>query len=52
MCIFYRLEGKIGYVPQQPWVFAGSLRDNILFGLNYQEEKYKNTIEACALTKV
>ena len=33
--------GTIGYVPQTPWVQNLSLKDNILFGLPYDEQKYR-----------
>ncbi|EDV26684.1 uncharacterized protein TRIADDRAFT_22580, partial [Trichoplax adhaerens] len=46
-----RIKGKIGYVPQQPWVFSGTVKDNILFGSEYKEDKYIKVLEACALTK-
>ena len=42
-------NGKIAYVPQSSWVFAGTLRDNVLFGEAFDEEKYRKVIEACAL---
>lgn len=41
--------GSVAYVPQTPWVQNLSLRDNILFGLEYDETKYKRVIHACAL---
>jgi ABC-type multidrug transport system fused ATPase/permease subunit len=41
--------GTIAYVPQTPWVQNLSLRDNILFGMPYDEAKYKKVIHACAL---
>jgi ABC-type transport system involved in cytochrome bd biosynthesis fused ATPase/permease subunit len=41
--------GTIAYVPQSPWVQNLSLRDNILFGMPYDEQKYKAVIHACAL---
>ncbi|XP_069826967.1 ATP-binding cassette sub-family C member 5-like isoform X2 [Dendropsophus ebraccatus] len=49
------LEGKvsvnssIAYAAQQAWIFNASLRENILFGEEYDEEKYNNTLEACCL---
>ena len=42
-------QGTIVYVPQVAWVFSGTIRENILFGLPYDEQKYTNTIHACAL---
>lgn len=41
--------GTIAYVPQSPWVQNLSLKDNILFGMPYDEAKYKAVIHACAL---
>ncbi|GFR52364.1 hypothetical protein Agub_g14922 [Astrephomene gubernaculifera] len=41
--------GSMAYVPQTPWVQNLTLKDNILFGLPYDEEKYKQVIHACAL---
>jgi len=41
--------GTIAYVPQTPWVQNLSLKDNILFGMPYDEAKYKAVIHACAL---
>ena len=43
--------GTLAYVPQSSWVFAGTLRDNVLFGEMFDEEKYREVIEACALTE-
>ena len=43
-------RGTLAYVPQTAWVFSGTIRDNILFGLSYDDSKYTRVIEACALT--
>ena len=42
-------SGTIAYVPQTAWVFPGTLRENILFGEAYDEKKYTEVVEACAL---
>ena len=42
-------HGTLVYVPQIAWVFSGTIRENILFGQPYDEDKYRFTIEACAL---
>ena len=41
--------GNIAYVPQMPWVQNLSLRENILFGLPFDEAKYKEVVHVCAL---
>ncbi|XP_026524765.1 multidrug resistance-associated protein 4 [Notechis scutatus] len=48
---FMDVQGKIAYVSQQPWVFSGTVRNNILFGKEYQKEKYEKVLRACALKK-
>ena len=30
-CGRVKIQGSLAYVPQQPWVMSGTLRDNILF---------------------
>ncbi|KAF9904659.1 Multidrug resistance-associated protein 1, partial [Lobosporangium transversale] len=51
----YKLQGKIqisghvAYVPQQAWIINKTLKDNILFGKRYDEERYKQVIFACGL---
>lgn len=46
------VKGKIAYASQQAWVYNGSLRQNILFGHDYDEDKFTEVIKACALDKV
>ncbi|WIA32616.1 hypothetical protein OEZ86_003419 [Tetradesmus obliquus] len=41
--------GRVSFVPQNPWCQNLTLRDNILFGLPFDEEKYERTIHDCAL---
>ncbi|XP_061665901.1 ATP-binding cassette sub-family C member 3 isoform X2 [Syngnathoides biaculeatus] len=44
------VRGSVAYVPQQAWIQNATLRDNILFGKLYNEQKYRCVLEACALT--
>jgi len=44
-----RFKGRIAYVEQEPTIFAGTIRESILFGNKYNEEFYKKVIKACNL---
>lgn len=41
--------GFVSYCTQSPWVVNDTLRGNILFGREYDEERYKQVVEVCAL---
>ncbi|XP_033248598.1 multidrug resistance-associated protein 1 isoform X4 [Drosophila miranda] len=41
--------GKMAYVPQQAWIQNATVRDNILFGQQYDRKRYNKVIDACAL---
>lgn len=45
------INGSISYACQEPWVFAGSVRQNILFGQHFERERYDSVIKSCALVK-
>ncbi|VDQ13313.1 unnamed protein product [Trichobilharzia regenti] len=40
---------RYAYVGQTPWLHAGTIRENILFGSNYDPTWLNTVIEACAL---
>ncbi|XP_024120754.1 canalicular multispecific organic anion transporter 2 isoform X2 [Oryzias melastigma] len=44
------VRGSVAYVPQQAWIQNATLRDNILFGKAFNEQKYRSVLDACALT--
>ncbi|VDO98042.1 unnamed protein product [Soboliphyme baturini] len=43
------VSGRIAYVPQEAWLFSGTIRQNILFGRSYNPSQYQKTIEAACL---
>ncbi|XP_018785664.1 PREDICTED: probable multidrug resistance-associated protein lethal(2)03659 [Bactrocera latifrons] len=45
------INGKLSYAAQEPWVFEGTVRDNIVFVDSYNERRYKKVIKACALER-
>ncbi|KAJ3361058.1 Canalicular multispecific organic anion transporter 2, partial [Allomyces arbusculus] len=45
------VRGTVAYASQKAWILNASLRDNILFGLPYDEKKYRRVIEASALKR-
>ena len=44
------LRGSVSYVAQRPFIQNSTLKDNILFGRPYDEEKYNRILRVCALT--
>lgn len=43
------VNGSMSYVPQQAWMQNTSLKNNILFGKDLNEQLYNKVISACAL---
>jgi ABC-type transport system involved in cytochrome bd biosynthesis fused ATPase/permease subunit len=46
------VSGKVFYISQQAWIFPASLKQNILFGMPYDKEKFDKVVEVCSLKKV
>ncbi|XP_013865719.1 cystic fibrosis transmembrane conductance regulator [Austrofundulus limnaeus] len=44
-----RHSGRISYSSQTSWIMPGTIRENILFGLTYDEYRYTSIIKACQL---
>ncbi|KAM6223921.1 ATP-binding cassette sub-family C member 5-like [Rhynchocyon petersi] len=43
------VNGTFAYVAQQAWILNATLRDNILFGKEYDEERYNTVLNNCCL---
>ena len=43
------LQGSVAYVAQQAWIQNSTLRDNIIFNNDYNEERYNKVLDTCAL---
>ncbi|KAG1942233.1 multidrug resistance-associated protein 4 [Pimephales promelas] len=46
-----KVKGELTYASQQPWVFPGTIRSNILFGKELQPQRYERVLKACALKR-
>ena len=46
------IEGKIAYVPQQAWMQNATLKNNILFGRNYQKDLYEKVKTLCLVALI
>ncbi|XP_055936124.1 ATP-binding cassette sub-family C member 4-like isoform X2 [Argiope bruennichi] len=46
-----KVRGKVAYASQEPWVFGGSVKQNVIFGSTFDENKYKTVLNVCALDK-
>ena len=44
-------HGKVSWLGQQPWVFSGTIRENILFGQPFDPQRYHAILQACDLQR-
>lgn len=45
------IKGSVSYAAQEPWLFSSSVKQNILFGLPMDKEKYRKVVKCCALER-
>ncbi|CAI5495015.1 unnamed protein product [Closterium sp. Naga37s-1] len=45
------IRGRVAYVSQVSWIFNATVRDNILFGLPYDKQRYERAVEVSALER-
>jgi len=43
------IRGSVAYVSQQAWIQSATLKDNILFGTEYDEGRYREVLHAACL---
>lgn len=49
--LVHRPDLKVAYVPQQPYIVAGSIKENILFGHSYDAAWFQQVISCCAMER-
>ena len=47
-----RVGGNLACTSQIPWLFADTIRNNILFGEDFDLHRYQKVVGACALARV
>ncbi|XP_017062180.1 probable multidrug resistance-associated protein lethal(2)03659 [Drosophila ficusphila] len=46
-----KVNGSYSYAAQEPWLFTGTVRQNILFGLEWDKHRYRTVVKKCALER-
>ncbi|CAI5459586.1 unnamed protein product [Closterium sp. Yama58-4] len=45
------IRGRVAYVSQVSWIFNATVRENILFGLPYDKQRYERAVRVSALER-
>jgi ATP-binding cassette subfamily C (CFTR/MRP) protein 4 len=46
------ISGSVFYLSQEPWIYSATIKENITFGREYIDSKFKTILEVCALDQV
>ena len=41
--------GRIGYAAQNAWIFNDTLKNNVLFGLDHDADRFARAVSVCAM---
>ncbi|XP_048586947.1 ATP-binding cassette sub-family C member 4 isoform X2 [Nematostella vectensis] len=44
-------KGRVAYVPETPWLFSGTIKENIIFHERYKDDWYRQVVKACQLVE-
>lgn len=46
-----QVAGRMSFCSQEPWIFPGTVRENILFGQAKEQGRYESVIKVCSLER-